>query len=53
MFLAKIAVLQRLIEQAQQVAMQANDREEGQGGVYIGGGAILVILVIILLIMLL
>ena len=53
MFLTKIALIQRLIEQAQMAASQVHDGEEGQGGVYIGGGTLLIVLIIILLIMLL
>ncbi len=50
MLQAKIALIQRLIEQAQN---QVHEREEGQGGVYIGGGAIVIIVVVLLLILLL
>ena len=49
MFQAKIELIKRLLEQAQEV----EQHEEGQGGVYIGGGAIVIILIVILLIMLL
>lgn len=53
MLLAKFALIKHLIDQAQQATGEVHQGEEGQGGVYIGGGTLLIILIIILLIRLL
>jgi hypothetical protein len=52
MLLAKFALINRLIEEAQNRAGEIHEREEGQGGVYIGGGTLLIIVIILLIILL-